>query len=48
MGLLIILNLIISLGIFNVWIIRYNQKTDWRGGFAKYLKEEFEVYGLPI
>ena len=46
MNFLLILNLIVALGILNVWIIRYNQKTQWRGGSAKSLKEEFRFYGL--
>ena len=48
MNLLLILNLIIALSILNVWIIRCNKETNWRGGTAKSLKEEFEIYGLPI
>ena len=48
MDLLLILNLIIALGIFNVWIIRFNQKTEFRGGTANSLKEEFLAYGLPL
>ena len=42
-----IINLIIALGILNVWLIRFNKKTSYRGGNAKSLKEEFKVYGLP-
>ena len=42
-----LINIIIALGIFNVWIIRFNKKTDFRGGNALNLKEEFKVYGLP-
>ena len=42
-----LVNIIIALGIFNVWIIRFNKKTDFRGGDALNLKEEFKVYGLP-
>lgn len=39
--------LIIALGIFNVWILRYGRSTHYRGGDASNLKEEFAVYGLP-
>lgn len=46
-GLLKIFNLIIGFGILNVWLLRYNKKTAFRGGNAKNLKEEFKVYGLP-
>ena len=42
-----LVNIIIALGIFNVWVIRFNKKTDFRGGDALNLKEEFKVYGLP-
>ena len=42
-----LINIIIALGIFNVWIIRFNKKTNFRGGNALNLKEEFKVYGLP-
>ena len=46
-GLFEIINLIIALGILNVWLIRFNKKTSFRGGEAKNLKDEFKVYGLP-
>ena len=36
-----------ALGILNVWIVRFNRETEFRGGSAKNLPEEFEVYGLP-
>lgn len=36
-----------ALGILNVWIVRFNKETEFRGGDAKNLPEEFEVYGLP-
>jgi uncharacterized membrane protein YphA (DoxX/SURF4 family) len=38
--------IIIALGIFNVWIFRYGKETNWRGGEAKNMKEEFAAYGL--
>ncbi|RPI02701.1 MAG: DoxX family protein [Zetaproteobacteria bacterium] len=38
---------IAALGIFNVWILRFRKPTNWRGGEAKTLTEEFQVYGLP-
>lgn len=43
-----ILQLIVGLTILNVWCIRYNWKTAYRGGKAQSLKEEFMVYGLPV
>ena len=41
-----ILQVIIALGIYNVWIVRFNKATNYRGGDAKNLIEEFAVYGL--
>jgi hypothetical protein len=43
----IIVQIIIALGIFNVWLLRFRQATGWRGGTAANMKEEFQVYGLP-
>jgi hypothetical protein len=44
---IIILKVIISLSILNVWLIQPKKPTKWRGGNAKTIFEEFEVYGLP-
>ena len=41
------INLLVSLTILNVWLLRFNNKTQYRGGDANNLKEEFNVYGLP-
>jgi len=43
----ITLQLIVALSLFNVWLVQRNKATRWRGGNAKTLLEEFEVYGLP-
>ncbi len=43
----IVLQLIVALSLFNVWLIQNNKATRWRGGNAKTILEEFEVYGLP-
>jgi hypothetical protein len=43
----IILQVVVGLGILNVWLIRANWATGYRGGEAKTLKEEFATYGLP-
>lgn len=43
----LIAQVIVGLGIYNVWILRFKQSTDYRGGGAKNLQEEFEVYGIP-
>ena len=44
--LLIALKLVVSLGILNVWILRRDQRTAYRGQAAQTLREEFAVYGL--
>ncbi|MFT4665650.1 MAG: hypothetical protein ACI9RM_002346 [Ulvibacter sp.] len=42
----IILKIIVGLSILNVWLIQPNKATKWRGGNAKTIIQEFEVYGL--
>ncbi|MEO5925818.1 MAG: DoxX family protein [Bryobacteraceae bacterium] len=37
----------ISLAVLNVWLLRAPKSTAWRGGNARTLREEFQVYGLP-
>ncbi len=44
--LVVVFQIIIALGILNVWIVRFNKSTDYRGGGASSMKEEFEAYGL--
>ena len=39
--------ILIGLGILNVWLLRFGKATSWRGGNATNMREEFEVYGLP-
>jgi hypothetical protein len=46
--LLIILRIIASLTIYNVWFIRSHRTTVYRGGNARTLKQEFTAYGLPV
>jgi uncharacterized membrane protein YphA (DoxX/SURF4 family) len=43
----LVIQVVIALGIYNVWLLRFGKETEWRGGTAKNLKEEFEAYGLP-
>jgi uncharacterized membrane protein YphA (DoxX/SURF4 family) len=43
----IVIQVIIALGIFNVWLLRFGKPTGWRGGSAQNMKEEFQTYGLP-
>ena len=42
-----VLQIILALGLLNVWLLRATKKTGYRGGAASSLKEEFSVYGLP-
>jgi hypothetical protein len=42
-----ILQIIVALGLLNVWLLRFNKNTNYRGGNAKNLKQEFTAYGLP-
>ena len=42
-----LLQIIAGLGIFNVWLLRFSQRTDYRGGKASSMSEEFVSYGLP-
>ena len=43
-----ILQLVIAIGLINVWIFRFDRATEYRGGEAKNMKEEFIAYGLPV
>lgn len=42
-----ILQVIVGLGLLNVWLVRARSATAYRGGEAQSLREEFAVYGLP-
>ncbi|MCP9291540.1 DoxX family protein [Gracilimonas sediminicola] len=46
--LIIAIKLIVGLSILNVWLLRSGKETQWRGGDAGSLEEEFKAYGLPI
>ena len=46
-SLVLVSRIIIALGLLNVWLLRAGKPTDWRGGDAKNMKEEFAAYGLP-
>ena len=39
--------IVIALGLLNVWLLRARKATAYRGGEAKNMQEEFEAYGLP-
>jgi uncharacterized membrane protein YphA (DoxX/SURF4 family) len=42
-----VLQILVGLGLLNVWLLRRQSATAYRGGTAKNLKEEFAAYGLP-
>jgi hypothetical protein len=44
---LILLQVFVALGIYNVWLVRARKATSYRGGDAKTIAEEFKNYGLP-
>ena len=46
--LLIALQVIVALSILNVWLVQNKKPTQWRGGNATTIIEEFKVYGLPV
>ena len=48
MTLIMVLQLIIAVGLINVWLLRFKKATDYRGGDATNMKEEFMAYGLPV
>lgn len=46
-SLVLVSQIVIALGLLNVWLVRPGKPTGWRGGRAQNMKEEFAVYGLP-
>ena len=44
----IALQLVVALGILNVWFLRSGRPTPYRGVEAKNLREEFSAYGFPF
>lgn len=44
----IALQCIVAISILNVWLVQNKKPTQWRGGEAKTIIEEFKVYGLPV
>ena len=42
-----ILQIIVALGLLNVWLVRFGKSTAFRGGQARSMPEEFAAYGLP-
>lgn len=43
----IVAQVVIALGIANVWLVRFGKATPYRGGAATNMREEFAAYGLP-
>ena len=41
-----IIQLILALGIYNVWIINYTKGSKYRGGNSTNMSEEFQAYGF--
>jgi hypothetical protein len=42
-----ICQVIVGCGLLNVWLLRFNQSTAYRGGTATNMLQEFAAYGLP-
>jgi hypothetical protein len=42
-----ICQVLVGLGLLNVWLIRFNKATEYRGGASHSMIEEFAAYGLP-
>jgi uncharacterized membrane protein SpoIIM required for sporulation len=43
-----ILQVVVALGLLNVWLLRSCKQTGYRGGSSSTLSEEFSAYGLPL
>ena len=42
-----VLQVVVALGLLNVWLLRSGSSTPYRGGDSNSLKAEFGAYGLP-
>ncbi|MEX1110207.1 MAG: DoxX family protein [Chthoniobacterales bacterium] len=42
-----ICQIIVGCGLLNVWLLRFNKSTAYRGRAAANMREEFAAYGLP-
>jgi uncharacterized membrane protein YphA (DoxX/SURF4 family) len=42
-----ICQIIVGCGLLNVWLLRFNKRTGYRGGTSANMLEEFTAYGLP-
>jgi hypothetical protein len=43
-----LLQIILALGLINVWIVQFDKPTSYRGKGAANMKQEFAAYGLPV
>jgi hypothetical protein len=43
----LIIQIIVALGLLNVWLMRFSKPTPYRGGSSSSMTEEFAAYGLP-
>ncbi len=41
------LQIILALGLINVWLVRFRKPTKYRGKGAANMEQEFRAYGLP-
>ncbi|MEI8223755.1 MAG: DoxX family protein [bacterium] len=42
-----VLQIILALGLINVWLVRFRKPTKYRGKGAANMEQEFRAYGLP-
>lgn len=43
-----VLQIIVAAVLLNVWLLRFNKPTQFRGKGASSMKDEFLAYGLPL
>lgn len=43
-----VLQIIVALGLLNVWLVRSSKKSPYRGKCAANMRDEFAAYGLPV
>lgn len=43
-----LIQIVLALGLLNVWLVRFHKSTKYRGKSASNMKEEFKAYGLPV
>lgn len=44
---MVVLQVAAALGLLNVWLLRFNRPTSYRGANAGSMVDEFAAYGLP-